>query len=294
MRGSGGFGRYPSTGTETYYVGFGSAANDKAGRILETSTIACWRISSVILVILALTFTICRIVAVQLQARPSASAAAEAWLEQGQPRWNLTAISEPPEKFFLDFGSSAESLRMARRSRHLEKKGWSGICSVPLPGDLSDRTCKLLVLPVAGEDREEVTVPDCSGTSALGVTELARELMGSSTCPQVKLPAVGIATLLEQVDAPRVIDFVSLEMGSTALSILNHFPWESHCVRAWTINNPGVIDGASLRNLFEVSHGCRIREGGGEVWARCPCKDGAQAQPGVQPFGSTGFLSNAE
>jgi len=269
-----------------------TSGKEKASRILEVSALGCWRISTVILVILAFVFTLCRML--QLHHPAVSAAAAEAWLEDGQPRWNLSPVSGTAQ-FFLDIGSSAESLRSSlssRRARHLEERGWTGICSVPLPGDVGNRTCKLLVLPVAGEDHQEVTVPDCSSASMLGVSELARGLMGqgAAACPEVTLPAVGIRTLLERVDAPRVIDFASVETGGSELSILTHFPFNQHCVRAWTIRHEFSSEVMQpIRHILEVSHGCRIREGDEEFWVRCPCADGAQSGDST---GSAGFLSS--
>lgn len=251
------------------------------------AAVTCWRVSAAILLILASVFITLSYVAshFQLRAREASSEAAEAWLEGGEPRWKGSFVlpTDSDTKFFLDIGSSAEVLRdsiTSRRARVLEKKGWTGICSVPLPGDLGDRSCKLLVLPVAGTDREDVTVPDCNQQSALGVSELFRQLLFSTPtmCPELTLPAVGIATLLKRVHAPEVIDFISLATAASETdSILKQFPFSSYCVRGWTVRHDGASERmTTIRNILEVSHGCRLKEGSGEYFARCPCKDGGE------------------
>jgi hypothetical protein len=230
------------------------------------------------------------------------SDATEAWLEGGEPRWNLkdsAAFKEGDAKIFLDIGTTAASLRTARRAQHLELKGWTGICAVPLPGDFGERTCRQFVLPLGGKDKESVTVPDCSESSAAGVSESVRGLLGqstdTSTCPKVTLPAVGIATFLKQISAPPVMDYVSVitEEAETPIvkSILSNFPFHEICVRAWVVSHNDEIGmEAFVRNLLEVGHGCRVREGVGEYWARCNCKGGAQGEstPGA------GFLQLAQ
>jgi len=188
-------------------------------------------------------------------------------------------VSAP--SYFIDIGSSAESLRTSRRAHHLERKGWTGICAAPLSGDIRHRSCKKFVLPVSGEDLDQVTVEDCTHATSLGVVELFRQLLGfgqrSAVCPEVTLPAVGISTLLDRVAAPQVIGYASLEMRGHELAILRHFPFAQHCVRAWTIRHDHDSEAMlAMRNLLEVSHGCRVHEGDGELWARCPCKAGAQ------------------
>lgn len=251
------------------------------------TAMTCWRLSAAALLVLACFFVTCSYVMARFQhrAQTAESTAAEAWLEGGMPRWKLSPNMHFNEtaQFFIDISHSAEHLRdsiSSRRARLLEGKGWNGICSVPFPGDLGDRKCKLLVLPVGGADREEVTVPDCSQTSALGVTELFRQLMFQTPamCPEVTLPAVGIKTLLDRVNAPATIDFMSVQTGGEEdVSILSLFPFSSHCVRAWTIRHDGTkwkMD--AIRTTLEVRHGCRVKDGGGEYFARCPCKDGAE------------------
>lgn len=251
----------------------------------------CWRLMAALLLVLACFFVTCSYVMARFQhrAQTAESSAAEAWLEGGMPRWKLSSTMHNNEtaQFFIDISHSAESLRdsiSSRRARVLESKGWAGVCSVPLPGDLGDRLCKLLVLPVAGVDREEVTVPDCSQTSTLGVTELFRQLMFQTPamCPEVTLPAVGIKTLLDRVNAPSTIDFMSVQTGGEEdMSILQRFPFTSYCVRAWTIRHDGARSRMdTIRQVLEVSHGCRIKDGGGEYFARCPCKDAIE-----QPHG---------
>jgi len=260
-----------------------ASGSGKASRRPEAYPLACVRVSTVIFVGCALVFCLSRTVV----SRGAPTSAAEAWLEDGEPRWNISppppSQQEKPLQFFLDLGPSAKALSSSvssKRTRRLEDLGWSGVCAVPLPGDLSSRACKKLVLPIAGQDAQPVTVPDCS-QKLWGPSRFWQKIMGEGkVCPEVTLPAVGINTLLEQLDTPKIIDLASLRTGASDLSILNNFPFGQYCVRAWAVqhaNSPTLK--AAARSILEVSHGCTITDGADEFWARCSCNGGQQAQP---------------
>lgn len=174
--------------------------------------------------------------------------------------------------FFLEIGVSAESLETSKRTIHLEHKGWNGVCATPLPADLASRTCKLVALPVAATSGQKITVPNCPHPP-LSLKALISRIVEAPHCPQKEISTVGIEELLVIADAPRVIDFTSLETEGSELDIIKGFPFEKHCVRAWTVNHgyeEHLMSG--IRQVLEIGQGCRIREGAGEYWARCPCE----------------------
>jgi len=187
---------------------------------------------------------------------------------------------QPTLGFFFDIGSSSSSVRGSVRSKHLEKKGWSGICAVPFPGDFSGRSCRVVALPVSGSSGEKMMVPDCSR----GPPQTLERIFGSQTtpCPDVEANTVGIVDLLSLAAAPPVIDYVALDTDGTELRILNNFPFDDFCVRSWTVkhNYDGDVM-LKIRHVLEVAQGCRVREGAGEYWARCTCEKKTDAVPSV-------------
>lgn len=191
-----------------------------------------------------------------------------------------SGVGGSSDGFFLEVGLSAERLEDSKRTKHLENKGWNGVCAMPLPADIGSRTCKLVALPVAAESGQKITVSNCpqphSSIQALiptGVQALLHRFIEATHCPQKEISTVGIDELLVIAAAPKVIDFVSLETEGNEFDILQGFPFQKHCVRAWTVNHgyeEHIMSG--IRQILEVGQGCRIVEGAGEFWARCPCE----------------------
>jgi hypothetical protein len=174
--------------------------------------------------------------------------------------------------FFLEIGLSAERLEDSKRTKHLESKGWNGVCATPLPADIGGRTCRLVALPVAATSGQKITVSDCP-QHPLSIQALVSRFTQAANCRQKEISTVGIDELLIIADAPKVIDFASLETEGSEFDIIEGFPFEKHCVRAWTVNHgyeEHLMSG--IRQVLEVGQGCRIREGAGEFWARCPCE----------------------
>lgn len=181
-------------------------------------------------------------------------------------------LAAVPGKFFVEIGSSQERMESAVGGKHLESLGWGGVCALPLPTSLSQRTCKVIALPVAGKDGVKVRVPDCSGQTS-GIKALTSKLF-KVTCPHVSATTVSIAGFLKIADAPKVIDYVSLDnqdyLGTqiTNLDIVRHFPHTERCVRAWSIHGASI---ESIKNVLEVGQGCKVHSTGGNIFARCPC-----------------------
>lgn len=175
--------------------------------------------------------------------------------------------------FFFDIGASSSAVRGSLRSSFLEKKGWTGVCAVPFPGDFSTRTCRVVALPVSGTSGKQVTVQDCSQKPSRTIAGIIRTLQKvKATCTQVEANTVGIVDLLSLSAAPPVIDYIALDTGGSELDILENFPFNDFCARSWTVKHK--YDSASMpqiRHILEVAQGCRVREGAGEYWARCIC-----------------------
>lgn len=175
--------------------------------------------------------------------------------------------------FFFDIGASSSAVRGSKRSQLLEKKGWSGICAVPYPGDFSSRSCRVVALPVSGISGEKVQVQDCSERPAHTFAGLIRTLQKDTTCPEVEANTVGIVDLLSLSAAPPVIDYIALDTHGSELEILEQFPFSDFCARSWTVkHNYDSHLMERIRSILEVAHGCRVREGAGEYWARCICE----------------------
>lgn len=158
--------------------------------------------------------------------------------------------------FFLEIGTHSGAVSASIRTQHLENKGWAGVCAVPFPEDFKNRKCKVVSSPVSGTSGQKVQVPDCS----------------QNPCVDKEATTTGIVDLLSHSDAPPIIDYIALDTQGRELDILNNFPFDDFCARSWTVtHNYDDSTMPSIRQILEVAHGCRVREGAGEFWARCLC-----------------------
>lgn len=165
--------------------------------------------------------------------------------------------------FFLDIGNGEHD--GISQTRVLEERGWKGICAGPNPE--KKRVCKSISTPVSARDGEKVMVSDCSQQTTL---QVLTSVVSSIDCPKVSQPGVGIADFLHISQAPRVIDYLSLRTDGSELSILNRFPFEKFCVRAWTVSHRYTKDASSIAKILK-NQGCRVKEIGDGAFARCSC-----------------------
>lgn len=195
------------------------------------------------------------------------------------------------DKFFIDIGGSSEALESSMNGKHLEKKGWSGVCAMPLSGEIPGRTCKVVALPVGATDGDPIRVSDCSRNTK-GLQGLINKFIKVG-CDQVPATTVSIGKVLAIASAPKVVDYISLDTQGNATGILKSFPFGEHCVRAWSIK--GIEDSRSMtdiHNLLEVGQGCRVHKGDG-IWARCPCDKRAPAAVSNKPASASAIEISA-
>lgn len=172
------------------------------------------------------------------------------------------SVAKTGPGFFLDIGYSADGLVASQVTKHLESKGWRGVCAAPFAYDLSGsgRTCEFVGQHVSAKTGQRDSVLQCIQT------------LWATNCDDVEVESVGIEDFLVNTRAPKVIDYASLRTQGSELDILKNFPFSKHCVRAWSINHDYEANKMmEIQHLLEVAQGCRVRDGGPEFWARCPC-----------------------
>jgi hypothetical protein len=215
----------------------------------------------------------------KLEARPTEVMRIESPVQMESP---APPASASPG-FFFDISYSSSSVRDSTYGKLLEKKGWNGVCVVPFAGELSGRKCKVISSPVSGKSGEQVEVEDCSSSQPQTLANFPF-VASESPCSSTKAKSLGITDLLMKIAPPQVIDSVLLNTKGKELDILNNFPFHEYCARSWTVlHNYDKDNMFSIRQLLEVAQGCRVREGAGEYFARCPCdkKGTAVAATGI-------------
>lgn len=183
-------------------------------------------------------------------------------------------VAQAAPGFFIEIGTSSSSVRRSIRAILLERKGWNGVCVVPFPGDFSTRNCSVVATAVGGTGGKTVMAEDCSQQHPPHtITGLIETFNQESKCPSAEAHTVSMVDLLSLSSAPPVIDYISLESNGTEFDILDNFPFGEFCSRSWSIKHAYDAEVMEkMKHIFEINHGCRVREAAGEYWARCSCE----------------------
>jgi len=186
------------------------------------------------------------------------------WSQYGQDIWVAEQFQQGG--FYLDIG--AHHANYMSNTRMLDDLGWRGICVEPLifkNRDWHKRSCEIVsravvpVLPPGGN----ITFTNCEdGTGVSGHSGVS-DLIDKTTqerrrCSQVSVPAVTMEDLLGK--APRLVQYMSLDIEGAELEILRAIPWRSLCIQSMTVENkPGPKREAVRREIQEsVPHRCKM------------------------------------
>lgn len=144
----------------------------------------------------------------------------------------------------------------------LEKKyGWKGICCEPNDDSFRDlrtnRSCRLDSRLLWDKDGEEVAFHKCGGIS--GVPESfqneKKHLPERLNSPACSVVTISLDSLLRAHNAPRCIDYISLDTEGSELKILKAFDFDAWEVEMWSIehNAQQRDDGSSyLKKIVDL------------------------------------------
>lgn len=170
--------------------------------------------------------------------------------------------------YFLDIGAFGSS--GASNTRVLEQHGWQGICVDPVPRGFAERGCGVVPRPVGARGGERASPSNCT-VDRSGPT---------SACTEAQTTTLSIGFLLNLVEPPQVIDYVSIGVRGLGLEILENFPWAEYCVRAWTVEHDDEeMQQSSIARIL-AGRGCQIAQGVADTWAMCPCSGKGGAAQG--------------
>jgi len=155
----------------------------------------------------------------------------------GQDKWVLeTVYPGVGNGFFLDVGSGDGTY--LSNTKALERRGWTGICIDPFPRHMEDRTCRMVKEIVFSEVGKRMTFQaagELGGVvDTLGMWKDAEDVKNAQT---VEFTTTTLAKILEEADAPRFINFVSLDIEGAELDALKAFPFGTYTVGSWAIEH---------------------------------------------------------
>jgi FkbM family methyltransferase len=147
--------------------------------------------------------------------------------QAGQDKWVIDFFKGKRDGYFVDIG--AYDGKEISNTYLLEKEfGWDGVCiepSIKMFRKLREnRNCRLLNR--AAYSRNTIMSFDDIGVSSL-ITPVGKHRIKAST----------MRTILDEVGAPNVIDYISLDTEGSEYEVLLGFPFDKYDVVLWTIEH---------------------------------------------------------
>ena len=178
----------------------------------------------------------------------------------GQDLWVLEKLDWKREGFFVEFGAT-DGVLLSNSWLLEEHFGWRGICAEPNPKLFErlqqNRSCSLSTACVyrSSGDRMRFVLADAYG----GLQELAGEdqhvdkrnayaAMGGV----ITVTTISLMDLLDQENAPFVIDYLSIDTEGSELAILEGIDWSRYQFRCITVEHNFTKQRQDIQKLLEA------------------------------------------
>lgn len=163
----------------------------------------------------------------------------------GQELWVLERSQYKRGGFFIEFGAT-DGLALSN-SWLLEKDfGWSGICAEPNPAFFTElqknRSCQLSPACIGGKSGDEVEfiLADVfGGIAAYGGEDMHSDKRDAYRAEGniLRLTTVSLDDFLTAQNAPREIDYLSIDTEGSEYEILRNFPFDKWKIRLITVEH---------------------------------------------------------
>ena len=145
--------------------------------------------------------------------------------------------------FFVDLASN-HAFKASNTFTLEQNYGWKGICIEPNPiywKDLSYRSCEVVAAVIGEEDMREIEVSmsaDAGPAPYGGI--VGKDFKNKNVRKEARTPeySVTLKTILDRFRAPRVIDFLSLDIEGAELFVMQNFPFEQYTFLTLAIESP--------------------------------------------------------
>lgn len=164
----------------------------------------------------------------------------------GQDLWVLERTNYKRGGFFVEFGAT-DGVLLSNTYLLEAAFGWTGLLAEPNPGFWKDlnknRSCALSQACIAGVTGEEVEFVFAAEFGAMTRHAIAdkhgdRRLAYKADEKNVaRLTTISLHDFLAEHNAPKHIDYISVDTEGSELEILEAFPFEAWDVRHWTIEH---------------------------------------------------------
>jgi hypothetical protein len=196
----------------------------------------------------------------------------------GQDKWVHSILGDKKDGFFIELGA-CDGLFLSNTLFFERELGWNGLCIEP--NDMyfeklkKNRKCLVSHELISSVSGTEADFSICEAASGI-----ADEDSGPFTTKQniVKKVTKTLGEVLESVQAPTIIDYLSLDVEGHEYSILSTFPFDKYKFRCITVehNEPhvGPKQQMLIRGILE-KNGYKFVKGNDDVnnWGHGPIDD---------------------
>jgi FkbM family methyltransferase len=159
-----------------------------------------------------------------------------------QDAWVASHLKYKRSGFFVDIGAH-DGVEFSNTYAFERNLNWSGICIEPVPEIFDklvvNRECKCVKALVHQQD--SVRFPfEVSGINTMlsGINEQCKD--------PIYMESKSLMTILAECNAPKVIDYISLDTEGSEPDILRGFNPNEYHVQCWTIEHNGDGERASF------------------------------------------------
>jgi len=173
------------------------------------------------------------------------------WFSQANQDQMINALFRGKKKgFFIDL--AANDATFLSNTYALERElGWNGLCIEPNPmywSNLTYRDCQVVAAVVGKERKEEIKF-------VFGFADhggIVGDHFDNKRKPQIERESklrytVTLSEILERFNAPKTIDYVSLDVEGAEEFIMSSFPLDKYTISVLTVERPNQ----NLLKLFE-------------------------------------------
>ncbi len=146
--------------------------------------------------------------------------------------------------FFIDLASN-HAFKASNTFTLEQNYGWNGICIEPNSiywKDLSYRKCEVVAAFIGAKDMDEieVTISSDAGPAPYGGI-VGKDFKNKSVRKNARQAeySVSLKTILAKFNAPKVIDFLSLDIEGAELFVMENFPFDEYTFLTLAIESPG-------------------------------------------------------
>jgi len=167
----------------------------------------------------------------------------------GQDLWVLQKTNNKQNGYFVEFGA-VDGIMLSNTYALEKNHGWNGILAEPNPMHHEalhkNRKCNISTKCVYTESNKILTFLDCGGSAdnehALSaLEEFANCDFHSNTRlsnhKKIEVQTITLLDLLEQFNAPRQIDYLSLDTEGGEYEILKTFDWSYYDISLITVEH---------------------------------------------------------